>query len=172
MPPQKPAYELQLVDDCIAVLRFPSMDVMNELLDSISNRVDGPIKNRQGHNFPKSEMSREELDRVLPKNLQKTCRYVIACVKGNAQTLKHELCHARYFTNPSYKDSVDSVWSSTLTDKQRSHIAAFLTRLGYKPDVHIDEFQAYALTEPPNFFGMDISDALDEMRPLQQLPSA
>jgi hypothetical protein len=56
---------------------------------------DGPIKNRMGHNFPKTEMLPEEMQRVLPKNLQKQCRYVIACVKGNAQTLRHELCHAR-----------------------------------------------------------------------------
>lgn len=40
-------------------------------------------------------------------------------------------------------------------------------RLGYKPDVHIDEFQAYSLTEPPNFFGTDLSDALDALRPLR-----
>lgn len=34
-----PQYELQVVDDCIAVLRFPSTDVMNPLLDPISDRV-------------------------------------------------------------------------------------------------------------------------------------
>ena len=56
-----PPYELQLVDGCIAVLRFAAVAVMNALLDPISDRVDGPIRNRQGHNFPAAEMSREEL---------------------------------------------------------------------------------------------------------------
>lgn len=43
-------------------------------------------------------MTPQELQWVLPKHLHKSCKYVIACVKGNAQTLRHELCHARYYT--------------------------------------------------------------------------
>ncbi len=80
-----PAFESQLVDGCIVVLRFASADAMNRLLDPISDRVDGPIRNRQGHNFPYSMLTEEELRRVVPKDMQKACRYVIACVKGNAQ---------------------------------------------------------------------------------------
>jgi hypothetical protein len=79
-------FELQLVDGgVIVVLRFQGSDAMNAMLDPISNRVDGPIKNRMGHNFPRDEMTPTELQRVLPKHVQKPCRYVIACVKGNAQ---------------------------------------------------------------------------------------
>lgn len=36
-------------------------------------------------------------------------------------------------------------------------MAAFLTRLGYDPKVHLDEFQAYLFTEPANFWGMQLS---------------
>eukprot|EP00798_Chlamydomonas_sp_ICE-L_P001211 gene1211-32553_t len=108
--------------------------------------------------------------RVLPKAYHKgsACRYVIACVKGNAQTLKHELCHARFYVNEEYRLNMINIWEKTLTQKQRNHIAAFLTRLGYKEDVHVDEFQAYAMTEAPNFYGMDVSDALEEMAILQK----
>ena len=35
-------------------------------------------------------------------------------------------------------------------------------------DVHIDEFQAYALTEPANFFATNLSDALEELAAIQQ----
>ncbi|KAG1677571.1 hypothetical protein FOA52_014469 [Chlamydomonas sp. UWO 241] len=225
-----PPSELQIVDGCIAVLRFASADVMNPMLDPISDRVDGPIKNRQGHNFPKAEMTQPELARVLPKNVQYSVRYVIACVKGNAQTLRHELCHARYYTNEEYRAEgrtnrsdpdayrskgsnadgaqiamsvfpaadarpggpasgvpedvptldpsflwlakVNRVWADVLTDKQRVYIAAFMGRLGYKEDVHVDEFQAYCLTEPANFFGIDVSDALEELQPLRALANS
>ena len=81
-----PPYELQQVDGgLIVVMRFQGSDAMNAMLDPISNRVDGPIKNRMGHNFPRDEMTSGELQRVLPKHVQKPCRYVVACVKGNAQ---------------------------------------------------------------------------------------
>jgi hypothetical protein len=80
-----PQVEYQVVEDCIVILRFQSPDSMNQLLEPISNRVDGPIKNRMGHNFPRDEMTKEELERIIPKNLHKNCKYVIACVKGNAQ---------------------------------------------------------------------------------------
>ena len=62
------------------------------------------------------------------------------------KTLKHELCHARYFTSPEWRAAVDRVWFTVLNDKQRAYIASFMLRLGYKEDVHIDEFQAYTLT--------------------------
>ncbi len=51
--------------------------------------------------------------------VQKKCQYVIACVKGNAQTLKHELCHARYYTNTLYKAQVcteDTFWEEAFSE--------------------------------------------------------
>ena len=42
-----PPYELQALDNgTIVVLRFQNPETMNQLLDPISDRVDGPIKNR------------------------------------------------------------------------------------------------------------------------------
>ena len=58
-----------------------------------------------------------------------------------SQTLKHELCHARYYTSPQWRIAVDRVWAEVLTDKQRAYVAAFMLRLGYRAEVHIDEFQ-------------------------------
>jgi hypothetical protein len=34
-----PPFELQVVDGCIVVMRFQAADVMNPMLDPISNRV-------------------------------------------------------------------------------------------------------------------------------------
>jgi hypothetical protein len=38
---------------------------------------------------------------------------------------------------------VGRVWADVLTAKQRAYIAAFMGRLGYKEDVHVDEFQVH-----------------------------
>ena len=54
---------------CIVVMRFTSAAPMNTLLDPISDRVDGPIRNRMGHNFPRDELTTAELQRVLPKQV-------------------------------------------------------------------------------------------------------
>lgn len=35
---------------------------------------------------------------------------------------------------------------------------AFLSRLKYDPCSHVDEFQAYLVTEKANFFGMDLAE--------------
>jgi hypothetical protein len=78
----------------------------------------------------------------------------------------------RYYTSEAYRAAVDRVWHDVLTEKQRSYISSFMVRLGYKEDVHVDEFQAYCLTEPTNFFGIDISEALEALTPLRQLANS
>ena len=143
--------------------------------DPISDRVDGPIKNRLGHNFPYHVMTKEEVKMIaalLPKakgTQNKPYSYLIACMRGNAQTLKHELCHAKYFVNEEWRALVARVWHEVLSEKERLYLSSFLTRLKYQPAVHVDEFQAYALTEPPNFFGIDLSDSLEALKPLRDL---
>lgn len=169
-----PVCEVQILDGgSIVVLRWLDAVVMNKLLDPISNRVDGPIKNRLGHNFPFHEMNATELKMVaalLPKSKGKcSYRYLIACMRGDAQTLRHELCHAKYFVSDEWRALVESVWHETLTYKERLYLSSFLARLKYQPSVHIDEFQAYALTEPPNFFGIEIDEALEALKPLHNL---
>lgn len=168
-----PPCEVQLLEGQIVVLRWTDSDAMNKLLDPISDRVDGPIKNRLGHNFPWSEMTKEEAGRVsslLPKNKAKqTYSYLIACMKGNAQTLKHELCHAQFFVSQDWRELVNQVWEKVLTEKERHYLSSFLSRLKYQPSVHVDEFQAYALTEPANFFGIEINEALEALHPLRDL---
>lgn len=65
---------------------------------------------------------------------------------STSQTLKHELCHARYYTSPQWRVAVDRVWAEVLTHKQRAYVAAFMLRLGYRAEVHIDEFQVGPFT--------------------------
>jgi hypothetical protein len=168
-------FEAQLLEGRIVVLRWTDAEAMNKLLDPISDRVDGPIKNRLGHNFSWAEMTPNEakaLMGMLPKSMGKSFTYLIACMKGNAQTLKHELCHAQYYVSQEWQELVNHVWSDVLSDRDRTYLTSFLTRLKYKPSVHIDEFQAYALTEPANFWGIQIDEALEALQPLRELLSS
>ena len=78
-----PPFELQCMDGgCIVVMRFTSAAPMNILLDPISDRVDGPIRNRMGHNFPRDELTTAELQRVLPKQVGCAVRTVHKGIEG------------------------------------------------------------------------------------------
>ena len=78
-----PPFELQCMDGgCIVVMRFTAAAPMNTLLDPISDRVDGPIRNRMGHNFPRDELTTAELQRVLPKQVGCAVRTVHKGIEG------------------------------------------------------------------------------------------
>lgn len=122
---------------------------MNTILDPISNVYEGPLSNREGHNFPST---------VIPLNhplykYKTQCAYVIAVY--NTRSLAHELLHAKYFIDANYKQQIQTEWSN-LPQKTRDHIITFLRRLGYSDEVIMDEYQAYRYTEAPNFFGIKL----------------
>jgi len=67
--------------------------------------------------------------------------YIIGAV--DKDVLKHELCHALYYTNKSYKLEIDE-----LLLKQKSKIKnaeKHLIKIGYSNKVLFDEIQAYIL---------------------------
>jgi hypothetical protein len=120
---------------------------MNEVLDPISNAYEGPLLNREGHNFPASYIpSGHLLTAYKPK-----CKYVIGLY--NTKSLQHELQHAKYYLDEGYRRTVQEEWNA-LEPRIQTHITGFLTKLGYSPKVHLDEYQAYRATEPRNFFGV------------------
>lgn len=150
-------YTLEIREGCVALMRFRTRDGMNTLLDPISNAVEGTIANRLGHNFVLSDTDRLHHGLRKACGLPKQVRYVIATLEGDAHSIRHEMCHARYYLEPPYKDLVQRVWEGGLTAPQRHAITAFLSRLKYDEVSHVDEFQAYLVTEKHNFFGMDLA---------------
>jgi hypothetical protein len=132
----------------ILILHFEGKkDKMNELLDPISNRYEGPLVNREGHNFPADSIP---VSHYLTPYKNK-CKYVIGLY--NTKSLNHELQHAKYYLDTNYRMQVQTEWNELSPEKQ-NHITMFLTKLGYRKDVHLDEYQAYRATEPRNFFGV------------------
>ena len=132
----------------ILIVRFKSKDYMNQILDPLSNKYEGPLVNRQGHNFP-SAFIPDKSHLLSPHKSQ--CVYVIGMF--NSSGLAHELLHAKYYVDSKYRESINKEWAE-LSDKHRTHITQFLKSMGYSDDVIIDEYQAYRYTEPANFFGI------------------
>lgn len=146
------------LEDGILVLVFKNKDEMNAYLDPISNAMEGVIKNRTGHNFPISFVTKGHALQAFISKLEPSSgkvKYVVGFVKGDVHTFNHEMCHARYFVDAAYKQRQLDAWHG-FSDAQRLHITKFLTKLGYDACVHIDEFQAYNNTEARNFWGIEL----------------
>jgi hypothetical protein len=146
-----PNKQIQIkVENKILIVKFKSKEFMNSILDSLSNNYEGILKNRQGHNFPakfipdKSHMLSE---------YKSSCEYVIGMY--NPSGMAHELLHAKYYIDQSYRNKIIQEWNG-LTKFQQTHITQFLKSIGYSEQVIIDEYQAYRYTEKENFFGIKI----------------
>lgn len=146
--------------ESVACFRFFDANKMTELFEPISTFVEGKTSTpRVGHNFSMTKLL--EYTRVTSKssgNLlayvsNKNIKYIVAYLDGDVTTKLHELQHARFFIDDQFRSRVEDVWSC-MDHKKRHHIEGFLTRLGYPQHVWVDEFQAYYLTEKPNFFGI------------------
>ena len=94
-----------------------------------------------GFNFPSTIISNQEpLFYFLLKN--NDISYVIGYKKDDESTLLHELRHARFYMDQSYKNKVIKYWYQLPFDK-RLLIKTSLLEKGYQDHVMIDEFQAY-----------------------------
>lgn len=138
------------IKDHVLIIHFKGdKQKMNALLDPISNKYEGSIINREGHNFPSS---------FIPKNhdlfqYKDKCKYVIGVYNHNS--IHHELLHAKFHIDEAYKCRVIDEWNG-LEPRVKQHIYKFLKSMGYDDKVIIDEYQAYRYTEKSNFFGIKL----------------
>lgn len=114
----------------------------------LADAYEGHIKRRIGFNFPMSFVRTHFPRHPLLKHT--TAEYVIVYKKKDKQTKLHELQHAKYYMDPSFKREVDHLWNE-LDPKSKKRIVELLTRMGYPEQVWVDEFQAYYYTEPSLF---------------------
>jgi len=77
---------------------------------------------------------------------------VISFVRGERETLRHELCHARFALDTGYRETLHTLWKEAWAPK----LHRWMRDLGYHPTRHTDEFCAYVLTEP-SAFGAGVS---------------
>ena len=92
-----------------------------------------------------------ELIKLIDKHLHMRGNkfFVIAYMKGDKATRKHELMHALYYNNPAYKYHVDKILDKVSTKKA----GKYLRKLGYRFSgkhgdyIFNDEIQAYVLSD-------------------------
>ena len=90
---------------------------------------------------------------------------VIAFVSGAVGTLRHELCHARFALDAEYRRWCEAAWAARV-----DALGKWLGALGYHATRRADEFGAYLLTEPAQFWRGRLG--ADEVRSLRAEPPA
>jgi hypothetical protein len=143
--------QINKMDARILTIRFESKIEMNTTMDKISNRYEGELKNREGHNFPAEFVVKtDEIYKFVKDN---NIKYIIAVY--HFKSIQHEELHAKYYLDADYRKRIQKEWDEMDT-KKREYITKFLKRLGYSDKVIVDEYQAYRYSEKPNFFGISL----------------
>jgi hypothetical protein len=123
---------------------------ITDTIYTIANAYEGSIPGRIGFNFPMRLVKKLY---PLSKIAQYDADYVIVYKKGDIATKRHEVQHAKYDMDPSYRKDIQTLWDSFSVQMQEK-VRSTLRRMNY-PDRHsllLDEFQAYYFTEKKNFF--------------------
>ncbi len=149
---------------------YENLQDIPDIVHRAACHYEGNIPHRRGWNVPASVLLSflpslpvsVPVPLPVPVDLLRQAEYVIVYRKGDILTKRHELQHARYAMDPSYRHEVRQRWDA-LTPTQQHAIRTHLMALGYPPDddILLDEFQAYERTEHPRFFGtvLRVSDA-------------
>ena len=97
----------------------------------------------------------EEIETILKKDEPFFDYYIIGTLPKDISTINHELCHAFFHLNETYrKETLSIVYK--LPDSIIKKITKHLTTLGYNPKVFSDEIQAY--------IGGDVYDLIDNIK--------
>lgn len=71
--------------------------------------------------------------------------YLLGVRRGDTKVLEHEIAHGLYSTRPTYKKMMDDVIEA-VEPSVRDKFYEALTEMGYGPNVHPDEMQAFLST--------------------------
>ena len=95
--------------------------------------------------FTNFDLSCQE-KQVQEKWCAKTYQYIITSYKNADKTvLQHELAHAKYALDNTYKETVDKI-IGMIPPLELSKMIASLSAIGYIDDNFFDEIQAYIIT--------------------------
>ena len=112
-------------------------------LDDLGTLYEGYVENRIGVNLPMYA-----LKAVSPGD--RLCAHeadYIVCYPDwdRNHTRNHELRHAKYFMDKSYRKKIQKEWEQL---PERDRVSKKLAQLGYPEEVHCDEWQAYEKVVP------------------------
>lgn len=134
----------------VHIMYLSSSDIPADLLE-ISDAYEGVSYPRVGFNFPLSFLRTHTPRHSLTSY---DADYVIGYPEKDILTKRHELQHAKYYMDSSYRASIQSLWNSFPSTFQKKVIQQLLQmKYPNRMEILLDEFQAYYTTEKPNFFG-------------------
>jgi hypothetical protein len=95
--------------------------------------------------------------------------FVIAYMKGDKVTKKHELLHALYYLNADYRDGVNAALNKVSTKRAKRYLQTMDYTFGGKHGDWIlyDEIQAYVLSDDPEVFRLP-ERTLDNLKKLKK----
>jgi len=81
--------------------------------------------------------------------------YLIATKNNDSDTLNHELLHAHYYLNHSYRQKVDTTVKH-MRPELRKQTAKVLKKMGYTKEVIVDEINAYLATSTYKYLSEEL----------------
>jgi hypothetical protein len=129
----------EFVELKILHVKYSSREIPPDL-DDLGSIYEGYIENRVGVNLPMRVLKAVYPGHRLTKH---EADYIIVYPDWDRNhTRNHELRHAHYFLDKEYRKRVTKEWEN-LSSLNREKICKKLQQLGYSPEVHCDEWQAY-----------------------------
>jgi hypothetical protein len=125
-----------------------------------------------GFNFPDTNFEdwRNAIDQVTPyeqefiKNVDDLIDvthpyYLIGALKGDKETINHEISHALYYLNPAYREEAEILIYEmiNLFPDEYKKIKKHLMKMGYNENVVWDEIQAYFGAEKLDYLADEFS---------------
>jgi hypothetical protein len=115
----------------------------------------------------RSMYEEEMIDQIFKKLDTAKLFYVIGVRKGDEDTLKHEICHALYYTDTQFKQEADnlvSVFASTYP-KLYDQFRQDLLNMGYAADVVQDELVAWLSSSTESDIEYNFCDTYADLKP-------
>ena len=141
------------VKDRILHVVYDKTCKLPEDIENIASFYEGSVKGRVGFNFP-MKVAIESRKSSCVIGYKDKADYVIVYKKGDVITKLHELQHAKFFMDASFRQEVELLWSR-FSERFKERAVKMLKKMNYPDHVLLDEFQAYYFTESSNFFGKE-----------------
>ena len=143
------------VKDRILHIVYDDKHALPSDIEKIASFYEGHVTGRIGFNFPmKAVVECKTRVSTCVSTYKDKADYVIVYKKGDIVTKLHELQHAKFFMDLSFREEVALLWNNFSTRFQE-RATAMLKKMNYPDHVLLDEFQAYYFTESSNFFGKE-----------------
>jgi hypothetical protein len=121
-------------------------------------------------NVPLNTLEKELISKVTDSfNSPSNNFFIIAYMKGDKVTKKHELLHALYYLNAEYREKVNAILDKVSTKRAKRYLQTMDYTFGGKHGDWIlyDEIQAYVLSDDPEVFRLP-EKTLDKLKKLKK----